>query len=59
MMLLVPVGATNRRIIDNGKNLNKKKKIIIYISLFLMIIIGLLYSFYMNKVRYNQIINGL
>jgi hypothetical protein len=59
MMLLVLVGVVNRRIIDNGKNIDKKKKIIIYISFFLMIAIGLFFSFYMNKVRYNQIINGL
>ena len=59
MMLLVFIGVVNRRIIDNGNNLNKKKKIIIYISFFLMITIGFIYSSYMYKVRYNQIINGL
>lgn len=59
IMLLVLVGVLNRRIIDNGKTINKKKKIIICISFFLMIIIGLLFSFYMKEVRYNQIINCL
>ena len=59
MIFLVLVGAINRRIIDNGNNINKKKKIIIYISFFLMIGIWLFFSFYMSKVRYNEIINDL
>ena len=59
MIFLVLVGGINRRIIDNGNDIDKKKKIIIYISFFLMIGIGLFFSFYMNKVRYNQIINGV
>lgn len=59
MIFLVLVGGINRRIIDKGNDIDKKKKIIIYISFFLMIGIGLFFSFYTNRVRYNQIINGV
>ncbi|SUY45404.1 Uncharacterised protein [Clostridium putrefaciens] len=52
ILFLVLIGVVNRQIIDNGKNLNKKKKTIIYISFFLMLVIGLIYG-------YNQTINGL
>lgn len=58
-IFLIFVGAFNRQVIDNGNNLDKKKKIIIYISFLLMITISLTYAFYMYKVRYNQIISGL
>lgn len=46
MMFLVLTGSVNRQIIDNGNNLNKKKKTIIYMSFFLMLAIGLVYGFY-------------
>lgn len=51
IMFLVLTGVVNRQIIDNGKNLNKKKRTIIYISFFLMIAIGLTYVRYYYKIN--------
>lgn len=56
---LVFVGIINRQIIDNGNNLNKKKKIVIYISFFLLLAIGLVYNYYIYKAIENNIINNL
>lgn len=58
IMPLVIVGIVNRQILDNGSNINRKKKIIIYISFFLMLVIGLIFNYYMYKVVENQIINS-
>ncbi|MBB6623765.1 hypothetical protein [Clostridium gasigenes] len=51
IMFLVLIGVVNRQIIDNGKNLNKKKKTIIYSSFFLMLAIGLAYGTYYYKIN--------
>lgn len=51
IMFLVLTGVVNRQIIDNGKNLNKKKKTIIYISFFLILAIGLTYALYYYKIN--------
>lgn len=55
VMFVMMIGVVNRRIIDNGENLNKQKKTVIFISLFLMVIIFLGYSFYRYKVIEAQI----
>ncbi len=51
IMFLVLIGVVNRQIIDNGKNLNKKKKTIIYSSFFLMLAIGFAYGTYDYKIN--------
>lgn len=56
---LMFVGVANRRIIDNGEKVNKKKRAIIFISFFLMVIIYLAYSIYRFKVIDSQIIKGM
>lgn len=56
---LMIVGIVNRRILDNGEKLDRKKRSIIFISFFLMIIIYLAYSIYRFKVINSQIINGM
>lgn len=56
---LIFVGVANRRIIDNGEKVDKKKRAIIFISFFLMVIIYLAYSIYRFKVINSQIINGM
>jgi hypothetical protein len=56
---LMFVGVANRRIIDNGEKVDKKKRTIIFISFFLMVIIYLAYSIYRFKVINSQIINGM
>ncbi len=51
------VGSINRKIIDNGIDMNKKRKMIILISFGVAISCLLLYSRYIYKVRINEIIN--
>lgn len=45
-VFLILIGVINRKIIENGININKQKKTIIYISFFLMLALGLIYGFY-------------
>lgn len=45
-VFLILIGIINRKIIENGININKQKKTIIYISFFLMLALGLIYGFY-------------
>lgn len=54
---LLLTGVVNRRIIDNGINLNKQKKTIISLSFFITIGIIMIYVIYIHQVRLNQIIN--
>ncbi|MBL4935064.1 hypothetical protein JK636_04750 [Clostridium sp. YIM B02515] len=56
---LMVTGVVNRRILDNGINLNKQKKTIIFLSFFISIGIAMLYNVYIHKIRLNQIINGV
>lgn len=53
------VGVVNRRIIDNGEKVDKRKKMIIFASVFLMVFIYLGYSIYRFKIIESQIINGM
>jgi hypothetical protein len=57
-MPLMIVGIVNRRIIDNGENINNHKKNIILISFFLMVTIFISYTFHVNNVRNMEIIYG-
>lgn len=43
---LVIIGVLNRKIIDNGVNLSKWKKYVIYFTFFSMLAVGLIYGFY-------------
>jgi hypothetical protein len=56
---LILIGVVNRRIIDNGDNVNKKQRNIIFTSFFILIIIFVTYAIYRYKVINTQIINGL
>jgi hypothetical protein len=51
-ILLIMLGVVNNQIINKGQNLNKKKKNIIYFSLFLTMGIFLIFALYMHNVRY-------
>lgn len=51
-ILLIMLGVVNNKIINKGKNLNQKKKNIIYFSLFLTMGIFLIFALYMHNVRY-------
>ena len=46
-LLLTIVGIVNRRIIENGENIDKQKKTTMLISFFLIVIIQFAYSMYM------------
>lgn len=56
---LILTGVLNRKILDNGVNLDKQKKSIISISFFISLGIAVMYIFYIRQVRLNQVINGL
>lgn len=58
-IISVFAGVGNRRIIDNGQNIDKQKKKIILFSFVLMLIVFLTYSTYMHNLRNIEIINGL
>jgi len=45
-VLVILVGLANRKIIDNGENIDKQKKVTIYVSFFLMLSIFISYSIY-------------
>ncbi|MPQ30614.1 hypothetical protein E4V42_04105 [Clostridium estertheticum] len=45
-MLIIVVGIVNRRIIDNGENIDKQKKTTMFISFFLILIIQFAYAMY-------------
>lgn len=45
-MLIMVVAVVNRRIIENGQNIDKQKKTIMFISFFLMAIIQFAYAMY-------------
>lgn len=59
--MIIPVfaGVSNRRIIDNGQNIDKQKKKIILFSFFIMLLIYLVYNNYMYNLIKIEIINGL
>lgn len=60
LMVCLPItGLINRRIIDNGENINKQKKNFILVSLVFMLICFLAYSFHLHNIRINQIINEI
>ncbi|WP_160678226.1 hypothetical protein [Clostridium sp. C8-1-8] len=55
--LLTFIGIANRKIIDNGQGVTKKKEVFILISFFLMIIIFLAFGSYMHDLREMEIDN--
>jgi len=58
-ILLMLTGVVNRKILDNGINLNKQKRTIMSLSFFTMVGLTIIYIFYIHNVRQNQIINGI
>ena len=46
IMLIIVIGIVNKRIIDNGTNIDKQKKTTMFISFFLMVIIQFVYAMY-------------
>ena len=54
---LLLTGVINRKIIDNCTNLNKQRKIVIYLSFLISISIFLIYSTYLYRIRIDEIIN--
>lgn len=60
LLSLLPLsGIANRYLLENGENLTKNKRKIIWLSCSLMVVIFLTYGFYMYKIREQQIINAL
>ncbi|ENK1243147.1 hypothetical protein ACFLKB_09170 [Clostridium sp. FAM 1755] len=58
LVVMAPIlGGINRKIIDNGIDMNRKRKMIILISFVVAISCLLFYSRYIYKVRINEIIN--
>jgi len=57
MFTLMLTGILNRNIIDNGINLNKQRKEVIYLSFFISIAIFFIYSTYSYKISINEILN--
>lgn len=57
MYPLLLTGVINRKIIDNCTNLNKQRKIVIYLSFLISISIFLIYSTYLYRIRIDEIIN--
>jgi len=57
-VVIAPIlGGINRKIIDNGIDMNKKRKMIILISFGVAISCLLFYNRYIYKARINEIIN--
>lgn len=57
--LLPLIGILNRRIIDKGVNLNKKKKAIMITSFLIMLGIFIVYATWIYKLRKIQILSGI
>ncbi|WP_236895438.1 hypothetical protein [Clostridium beijerinckii] len=51
IIAIIPVGIVNRKIIDNGIDMNIKKKVLILVSFTIMIVVFILY----NQYCYNMI----
>lgn len=52
-------GILNRKIIDNGENINKQKKNFILVSFVFMLVCFLVYSFHLHNIRITQITNEI
>ena len=57
MFTLMLTGILNKNIINNGINLNKQRKEVIYLSFFISIAIFFIYSTYSYKISINEILN--
>lgn len=57
IMMMVPVGILNRKIIDNGTDMSNSKKMYILISFGVMIGVFLIYNIYIHNMRINELIN--
>ncbi len=57
MLIPILVGILNRKIIDNGTDMNNKKKVLILLSFGIMISVILIYGRYIHDMRINEILN--
>ena len=57
MYPLLLTGVINRKIIDNSINLNKQRKMVIYLSFLISMGIFLIYYTYLYRIRIDEIIN--
>lgn len=55
IIAIIPVGIVNRKIIDNGVDMNIKKKVLILVSFTIMIVVYFLYSQYCYNVINEQL----
>jgi len=53
----MPVGILNRKIIDNGTDMNNKKKALIIVSFVVMLVIYFLYNQYFHNMINNELEN--
>jgi hypothetical protein len=49
IIAIIPVGILNRKIIDNGIDMNNKKKALIIVSFVVMLVVFFLYSQYFHN----------
>ena len=57
IIMIVPVGILNRKIIDNGTDMNNKKKALIIVSFVVMLVIYFLYNQYFHNMINNELEN--
>jgi ABC-type uncharacterized transport system permease subunit len=55
IIAIIPVGIVNRKIIDNGIDMNIKKKVLILVSFTIMIVVFFLYNQYCYNVINEQL----
>ena len=57
IIMIMPVGILNRKIIDNGTDMNNKKKALIIVSFVVMLVIYFLYNQYFHNMINNELEN--
>lgn len=55
IIAIIPVGILNRKIIDNGIDMNNKKKALILVSFTIMIVVFFLYNLYFHNMISEQL----
>ena len=55
IIAIIPVGILNRKIIDNGKDMNNKKKALILVSFTIMIVVFFFYNLYFHNMISEQL----
>ena len=57
IIMIMPVGILNRKIIDNGTDMNNKKKALIIVSFVVMLVVYFLYNQYFHNMINNELEN--